>query len=70
MSKTKKEPDIAAPGWAWVVRWSEFDDGWISDGGTTVYYSKKEMEAALKAEQKDNTEKFNRIPITITYSKT
>jgi len=50
---------------AWKVSWSEKDDNWISDGGTTYHKSRKELEEYVESVTSKNTDKYNMIPLFI-----
>ena len=50
---------------AWRIIWSEQDDNWISDGGTTYHRSKKEMNEYVNSVLAKNTDAYNLIPLFI-----
>ena len=66
--KSKKKKKKAKPepiSDSWRVIWSEKDDNWISDGGTTYHKSTKELEEYVESVSSKNTDAYNMIPLFI-----
>jgi len=64
-TKTKAKPEPEPISDSWRVIWSEKDDNWISDGGTTYHKSRKELEEYVESVTSKNTDKYNMIPLFI-----